>query len=219
MVIVVPLLHRAHRMPTMLASAQATVPAARVLAVCTPNDTAVIRAVDAAGVERLMVPYDPTGDWARKINAGYRHTTEPLIFTGADDLLFHPGWFEAATAKLGPGVGVVGTNDMCNPRVMRGEHATHFLVTREYADKQGTLDGPGAVVVECYVHEYVDTEAVGTAKKRGSWIFAVDSVVKHQHPLCEESIDSDGRDPHYREQRRRMRQSWPLFRKRQRLWA
>ena len=34
-------------------------------------------------------------------------TDEPLIFQGADDLRFYPGWLEAAKAKLAPGIGVV----------------------------------------------------------------------------------------------------------------
>ena len=32
------------------------------------------------------------GDYAAKINEGYRRSTEPLIFLGAIDIRFTPGW-------------------------------------------------------------------------------------------------------------------------------
>ncbi len=213
--IIVPMLGRAHRVAPLVESIRAATPAARVVFCTSPGDTAVERAVDATGYERLTVAKLRHGDWARKINAGYRHTTEPYLFTGADDLCFHVGWYEAALARLGPGIGVVGTNDLGSPRVMRGDHATHVLVTRAYADEHGTIDGPGAVVAECYPHEYVDDELVGTARYRGAWAFAVDAHVEHLHPDWGKAPT----DPLYQQQRHRMRLGRRLFLARSRRWT
>lgn len=212
--VLIPVLGRPHHIPPLLASLDATVPGARVLFLVTPGDGAV-PACEASGREVVPVRWQPVGDWARKANVGYRYTVEPLLFVGATDLQFEAGWFEAAIAELAtPGIGLVGTNDMCNPRVMAGDHATHFLITRAYADQYGTIDQPGALLHEGYVHEMVDDEAVGTAKHRRAWAFAETAVVKHLHPLCE----AGETDEIYAGQQARMRQSWSHYQQRRRLW-
>ena len=213
--ILVPMLGRPHRVGPLLDSIDATAPAARVLFCVSPSDTAVHKAVDQAGRERITVPFHPVGDYARKINAGYRHTREPLIFCGADDLLFHPGWYEVAVKHLGDGIGVVGTNDLGSPRVMAGDHSTHSLVARDYANRLGTIDQRGQILHEGYPHEYVDDELVGTAKHRGAWAFAVDSHVEHLHPNWGKAPN----DGLYAQQQMRMRRGAALYRQRRRLWT
>jgi hypothetical protein len=224
--VLIPVLGRPHHIPPLLASLDATVPGARVLLLVTPGDEAV-PACEATGREVVPVRWQP-GDFARKCQVGYGYTVEPLLFVGATDLQFEPGWFEAATAELGPGVGVVGTNDMCNPRVMAGEHATHFLMTREYIDRYGILqpgpDGrpvnqPGVILFDGYAHEYVDSEAVATAIYRGAFRHASASVVRHRHGMCGQAYPQDEGDRWDIAQRERMRASWPLFRRRQPLWG
>lgn len=214
LVIAVPMLGRPHLVAPLVASIRATCEA-RIVFACTPGDTAAIHAVDASGCERLMVDRQPVGDFARKINTVYRATVEPYIFVGASDLEFRPGWYEAALAALTPGIGVVGTNDLCNPRVIAGEHATHFLVTRAYADEFGTIDGPGAVLFEGYRHEFVDDECVGTAKMRQAYATALTSHVRHLHPDCSDTP----RDPLYAQQGARMRASRYLYLTRRRRWT
>jgi hypothetical protein len=187
----------------------------------TPNDALVEGEIDRAvqcgslsRISKVRVVRRATGDYARKINAGYRSTVESLLFLGADDLCFHPGWFEAAIARLGPGVGVVGTNDLGSARVMRGEHSTHSLVTREYADKFGIVDSPGCVLYEGYPHEWVDDELVGTAKKRGAWAMALDSHVEHLHPNWGKAPN----DVMYQQQATRMRLGQNIYTQRRTLW-
>ena len=53
--------------------------------------------------------------------------------------MFSPGWLDAALAHDGPGIGVIGTNDLHNPAVLRGLHSTHSLVKRTYADLGGSV--------------------------------------------------------------------------------
>lgn len=213
-VVLVPMLGRPHTVAPLLASLDGT-PDCRALFVCSPGDLAVADAVTAAGHEPLIVDWPPgRGDYARKIHAGIAATTEPLIFLGACDIRFHPGWLEAAKAKFGPGIGLVGTNDLGNPRVLRGQHATHSLVTREYSGL-GLIDGAPGLLFEGYPHEYVDDELVGTAKRRGAWAFAADSHVEHLHPHWGKAP----MDPSYAGQRARMVASRRLFLQRRRLWT
>lgn len=215
--VIVPVLRRPHRAVLVAESlAKATPQPHRLLFVASPGDTAEHEAVRATGADLLVIDEPPMpGDYARKVNAAYRSSTEPLLFLGADDLEFHPGWLKAAVWKLTNGIGVVGTNDLGNPRVMAGLHATHSLVTRRYADDFGTIDRPGEILHEGYHHEYVDDELVGTAKRRGAWAFAAESIVEHLHPHWAKAPT----DPLYAAQAQRMRASRELFQRRRRLWT
>jgi hypothetical protein len=183
LVVLLPVLKRPHRVEPVLRSLFATVPKARVVFITDPEDYEERKQVQAAtevfgGVEELVFG----GTYPKKINEGVRQTTEPLLLFGADDLEFHPGWFEAAKAKLTEGIGVVATEDLCNPRVARGELATHPLVTREYT-KRGTIDNPDLVLCEQYKHEYCDRELSETAQYRNAFAYAPDSIVEHLHPM------------------------------------
>lgn len=209
--LIVPVLRRPHNVAPLVASiAYATPPPFSILFVCDPGDRPEQDAIADAGYPMIS----PGGNYAAKINAGIVATTEPLIFTGADDLRFHPGWLEAAIAKLEPGVGVVGTNDLCNARTFDGTHSTHSLVTREYA-QLGTIDELGKLLHEGYPHEFVDDEMIATAKHRGMYAHALDSVVEHLHP----QVGKAPMDALYAAQVSRMRVGRRIYRRRQQLWT
>lgn len=214
MTVLVPMLGRPHTVAPLVTSIRETSDAA-VLFICSPGDRDVHDAVDAADCSSLIVEGPHPGDYARKINAGVAATFTPLIFTGACDLRFHPGWFDAAVAALGPGIGVVGTNDLGSPRVMAGEHSTHSLVTRAYVERFGTIDEPGKLLHEGYEHEFVDDELVATAKHRNAWAFAEASHVEHLHP----NWGKAPMDDLYSKQATRMRRSRRTFQRRRRLWT
>jgi hypothetical protein len=155
--------------------------------VCSPGDTAQREACAIA-----VWPIGTRGDYARKINLGLWSTDADWIFCGADDLTFRPGWAEAAVAELvAHGTGFCGTNDLANPRVRQGLHATHPLVRRDYAIECGTIDAPGLIYHEGYWHQFVDNEACGTAMIRGCWSFAKDSIVEHHHPIFDRTVPRD----------------------------
>jgi len=124
------------------------------------------------------------GNFAKKTNLAYRESEEPWIFCGADDLLFEPGWDEAALQVAEQHrAGVTGTNDTANALVKKGLHATHSLIRRSYIEEQGgTFDGTGEIYSETYDHQWTDSELVETAKLRRQWAFARDSLVRHLHP-------------------------------------
>lgn len=226
LVVIVPLWRRTTNVRRVAESLFATTPHAELLYVTSREDPAGDAMNLAVGREQARWPYRATllvldgpgggrGDYATKINAGYRHTRHPHVFTGADDLVFHEGWYEAAVVLLTPPIGVVGTVDQCNTRTERGEHSTHSLVARWYADKGATVDQDHIIYNQSYWHEFTDDELIRTAMRRGAYAHAYDSVVEHVHMLRDRSLD----DETYRHGREHTADSSRLFRRRRLLWG
>lgn len=208
--VLVPVLRRPHRVAPLVRSIKEATPGEhRILFLTDADDRAQMDAIAAVGAEF----YCCGGSWAAKINVGLGLTDEPLIFTGADDLDFRPGWITSAAARMTETVGVVGVQDLCNPRTIRGEHATHFLVARWYAELGG-IDG-GGFAPEHYDHNFADNEILETAVHRGAYAFAPDAVVEHLHPLNGRAVD----DEVYRKGQAHFGRDQRLFRRRRRLWA
>ena len=212
-VVIVPMRGRSHMVASLADSLAASTDRARLLFVVSRGDVSVLDEVHGDH-DYLLVPQWDRCDYPRKINAGIAASTEPLIFTGAIDLQFRPGWLEAAEALLSDTVGVVGTNDLTNPRVIAGRHATHFLVSRDYVER-GQIDGEPGLLHEGYWHEYVDDELVATATSRGAYAFAEASHVEHlawqwgKRPP--DHLDAD--------MAQRMNAGRRVFRRRRHLWV
>jgi hypothetical protein len=133
--ILVPVLGRPHRVAPLMQAFRRTTPHPyRLLFIADPDDQPEIDAIRRARADYIV----RAGSYARKINEAARATSEPLLFLAADDLAPQPDWLESATRRLRGPVRVVGVNDLITRR--RREHATHFLMTRDYAT-QPTLDG------------------------------------------------------------------------------
>jgi hypothetical protein len=179
--VVVPALRHANA-ERFVDSLRASTGLARAYAVARPDETEAIAAWKAAGADVITDPGCAT--FAERINAGYRQTAEPWLFVTGDDVRFQPGWLDHAQAVAGASHHVIGTNDLANPRVTAGHHATHMLVRRSYAAERGaSWDGPDVVCHEGYRHWWVDDEIVTVAKQRGVWAMALGSRVEHFHPL------------------------------------
>lgn len=131
---------------------------------------------------RYLINQGPR-NYAGAINTAYRSSDADFLFCGADDLNFHPGWDLALLKVVDPWFDVYGTNDLFNPYVLDGSHATHYLVRREYLDKIGGKvdDGPRSFLNDAYSHNYTDTEFIWTAKARAKFRPVLDSVVEHRH--------------------------------------
>lgn len=187
--------------------------------VCTPGDTAEIAAcweTDAVVIEHDE-PVGP-GDYAKKIQAGYRYSDDEYLLLGADDLRFHKGW-DVAVLEIAAefDVGVVGTNDNANPTVKAGLHSTHPVVRRCYIDTYGGSVGePGQVYHEGYDHQFVDNELVQTAISRGCYAHCHDAVVEHLHPIYSRDVK---RDATYAKGQARGREDRRLFEARSRAWV
>lgn len=153
--------------------------------------------------------------YAQAINEGWRTVDEPYFFLAADDLVFNDGWLEAALAQMTGIARVVGSNDLHNPFVLDGKHATHSLVDRRYIeDVGGVIDqGPGSFLYP-YDHGYTDSEFIETARYRGVFAPALDCVVEHLHP------DFNGRQPDEVDARtrRKWRADFDIFESRRALW-
>ena len=183
--ILVPVLDRPQRVATLIADIRAaTPPVFRIVFVATQGDQNEIDEIarnSAADVALVTVPPSREG-YGRKLNDGMRATDETYLFLAADDLHFHPGWYDTCLAvQTRTGCCVVGTNDLGNTRVKQGFHSTHSLVHRGYAEC-GTVDQPGLLVSESYAHQWVDDEFVQTAMWRGTYQHAHQAHVEHLHP-------------------------------------
>jgi hypothetical protein len=220
--VLIPVLGRPHTISPVLQSIGETTPSVRVVFIATVGDTGVFAAL--RDMAQANTPFDvltmrrtASGDYARKINYAAANTDADVFFLGASDLRFHPGWLENGTRPFygGKRIGVVGTNDLGNSRVMAGEHSTHSFVTRWYMEEFGLIDQPGKILYEGYAHEFVDDELVGTAKHRDMYVWAGDSIVEHLHPQWGKAEP----DAMYQKARIRMRASRNLFNRRRKMWT
>jgi hypothetical protein len=68
---------------------------------------------------------------------------------------------------------VVGVNDLIPRRSARAGHATHFLMTRAYAQRPACSTAPTRTLVRGLRPQlYVDDELIATARKRGVYAYA-----------------------------------------------
>ena len=215
----VPVLGRPQNAQPISESIHASVHAAEVLFLCSLSDRAQIDAAYTWGDAIDVMPFAAgPGDFARKHNAGYRYAVDlnfDWYFVGADDLTFHPGWFEACMREHEhTGACVIGTNDLHNKNVQKGLYATHFLVHRDYLEC-GTIDEDGKILHEGYDHQSVDIEFCQTANYRGTYAHAFDAIVEHRHPhwgLAE-------MDATYEKALRRTHEDIALFNARRHMWS
>lgn len=180
--VLVPVMRRPQNAEPFMRSLRASTGLAQAYAIYDEDDLETRDAWKHAGAHVIQ---SSGTSFAIKINDGYRATSEPNLFLVGDDVRFHAGWYDHASYAQGvSGCRVVGTNDLGNPRVMRGEHATHMLIARDYVDEHGaSWDGPGKVTHEGYGHWFVDDEIVTCAKARGTFVVALGSKVEHLHPI------------------------------------
>jgi hypothetical protein len=187
--VIVPVLHRPRNVPTLMRSLLATTGRATAWFVCDPSDSEEIEAVRKEGGNVLLHP----GTFSQKVNFAFKKTKAPWIFLCGDDVLFRPSWLDhAQDIARRYSAQVVGTNDLVNPRVMSGQHATHMLISRDYVLTVGSSwDGPGVVCHEGYRHWYVDDEIVTAAKSQGVFQMALGSQVEHLHPYFNPKVEID----------------------------
>jgi glycosyltransferase involved in cell wall biosynthesis len=187
--VLIPVLHRPDNVKVLVDSLNATTEFATAWFICDPDDVGEIQAVKQSGANVIL----HAGSFGEKVNAAYPLTSAPWLLLVGDDVRFLPGWLGHALdiARLFDAQ-VVGTNDLSNPRVLSGDHATHPLIARSYVDQLGSSwDGPGVVCHEGYRHSFVDDEIVTVAKQRGTFHVALRSHVEHLHPLVGKAKDDN----------------------------
>ena len=186
--VIVPVLSRPGNAQPLIDSIRANTTVEHTITfMVSPDDHAELKACEQTDADIYIVEWQPgPADASKKWNLGYRITSNPYVFTAADDLEFEFGWdTEILRVAENTGAGMVGSNDDANPLVKRGRHSTHSLFSRAYIDTVGGtfFDGPGIVYCEKYQHQWIDTEAVKAAMDRRQWAFAMMSVVRHHHPF------------------------------------
>src|ERR1035437_8465857 len=118
--VIVPVLHRPQNVQTLMESLRATTGLATATWICEPDDDEEISAVERFGGRIITEP----GTFAHKVNYAFGFTKAPWILLVGDDVRFRPGWLDQAMEIARRWKGdVIGTNDLLNPRVIRGEHA------------------------------------------------------------------------------------------------
>lgn len=209
--VIVPVLNRPANAKPFMESLRASTGMADAVAVADEDDILTIAAWQEQGVDVLK---GREHTFAEKLNRGYRERMNgtPWLFMVGDDVQFYPGWLDHAEWMADSfKAKVVGTNDLGNPRVIAGEHATHMLISAEYIKDQGAgWDGPGVVAHEGYRHWFVDDEIVTAAKQRGVFMPALGSIVEHKHFLWGKSSV----DPTYEEGNRHATEDRAVFEKR-----
>ncbi len=140
------------------------------------------------------------------------------LLMGADDIVPRHDWWEKAMAKVESGgmldPKVIGTNDLGNSNTALGVYSTHPLVRADYV-ANGTIDGQPGIMYEGYQHNFVDTELAMTAKYRGVWAHAGDSVVEHMHHLWGKAPN----DASYQRTDATMAADGDLYESRKHLWG
>ena len=184
--ILIPVLRRPKNILPLVSSIISNTPGDfEIIFIASPGDSEEIQELENQDQSYIIMDsnYENRGDYARKINTGFNSIDAEWYFLGADDLRFHPGWFGAAMdVQRRTDSCVIGTNDLGNPEVKKGLHATHSLVLRDYVLECGTIDERNKILHEGFRHNFVDTEFIATAKWRGAWSFADSSHGEHLHP-------------------------------------
>lgn len=189
--VIVPVLHRPQNVQRFMESLNASTGLATAWFVCEEDDEEEIAEALKYGAQVITAPEVHT--FAEKVNLAYDNTDAPWLLLVGDDIRFRGNWFNhAIDIHNRYGANVIATNDMCNPRVTRGEHATHPLIKRSYIAEVGaSWDGPGVVCHEGYSHWYVDDEITQAAIARGTFQAALGSQVEHMHPMIGKAEDDD----------------------------
>lgn len=213
--VLVPMLGRPHHVTPLRQSLTDTAPHTRCVWLCTDRDTDTVAACRDTGDQVEILAPRARGDYAAKINHGYRVTSEPWLFLGAADIRFRSGWWQACQRHIDAGALVIGTNDLGNAHTATGKLSTHTLVARDYVDWFGTIDQDRTVLHEGYWHEFVDNEFIDTAQARGAYAHAADAHVEHLHPAWGKA-PADGM---YDAAALRMGHGHALWKKRRALWT
>lgn len=176
-----PLWTRVDRLPQLAEDLQRTVPGAEMYLRVVKGITPLFKTLP-----NMILRYSETTRYAAGINELARMAREDgyeWLFVGADDLSPKQGWFEEAVRVAEEtGATVIGTCDGHNPRVLAGQHATHFLVHADWLEYGAIPDGPGTIMSEIPKHQTVDDLLRAAAISRGTYAHAHKAVVEHLHP-------------------------------------
>ena len=159
--ILVPTLGRPDALAPLIHSIRATTPTDcyEIVFVLDSDDRPTHEALHAyPGHDVRIVVGD--GTYPQKTNMGFDESEGDLILPTADDVRFHPGWYELAMQEFANWVKWSG-NDL-SPATEGGEHVTMPIVRRSYIEDPCRAGERGTVFNEDYHHNFVEPNS-------GSW--------------------------------------------------
>ena len=153
------------------------------------SDKDSLEEVKRLGAKYTIDKQPPSG--VNASNAGYWAVKSKWFVLSQDDIIFHPNWLENAQKYITKGIKVIGLNDGFFPHE-RSQHSVAWLVNRKYVQTDSLSIGhPNVLFNPYYKKNYADNELNDTAKFRGVWAYAIDSIAEHNHPgFNKSSMDS-----------------------------
>jgi hypothetical protein len=206
--IFIPTLYRSHNIARVTQSIIDTtnVPY-EIYFMCPEDDFETIAEIEKFGCKY----WTDTGDmrFVKRIQFMYEHTDEEWFLTGADDIVFQHGWFDAALEYM-EYFSVISFHDECNPN----QPGTNFLIRRSYIEESsGVIDSPNTVFYQNYFHNFCDNELINTAASRYQFV-QCEGILTHYHP----TIEKANWDGVYMTAQMYMNDDAHLYNSRQRLW-
>lgn len=148
-----------------------------------PTDTETITALNALKSSFKFEVFEVAGEYVKAINYGYKNTSEPFIFCGADDIFFTQGWEDKLLGVMkDEKINVTGGVDdwACS---QTGVHISHPLLRRSYCQTQGASWGGNTeeLYYSGYRHYQCDIEMENLALTRGCLKVCKDCTIEHIH--------------------------------------
>ncbi len=176
--VIIPTRKRHDALRRSLGTLKATAPGAEIVVVNDDDDhISEIIAVELGA--DVWTNRDSSLTGIPKWNMGIAYADADWLVTGADDVIWHDGWLDAALKTENKGF--IGLNDMHTPQ---DQYCTHYMVTRQFAKEHLG----GVLQIPAYKSWYSDVEVCVRAKQAGAYVYAPDAIVEHVHP-------QDGKTP------------------------
>lgn len=144
------------------------------------DDQETLRRMEALEDHGLSIDYeDELRGCSRAWNDALWLSTGDPVVLAADDLVFQPGWLDAALAQMAEfpdGWGFVGFND---GQGLGPDLSTHYMVSKRLIREAFG----GVIAWECYRHSFNDCEANARAKRAGRYAWCEQAHVQHTHWL------------------------------------
>lgn len=155
-------------------------PDCRPLFVIHESDKESLDEVNRLGVDYTIDKQLPSG--VNASNCGYWSVKSNWFVLSQDDIIFHPNWLDNAKKYIIKGIKVIGLYDGY-PYHLQSQHSVAWLINRNYVQRNSLSIGHKNVLFNPdYKKNYADNELNDTAKFRGVWAFASDSLAEHLHP-------------------------------------
>lgn len=113
--------------------------------------------------------------WNLAYQFAQRYFMADWFVLGADDIVWHNGWLDAAVAAITPETDVIGLNDL---HTNLEQYAAHYMVSAAFCRDQLA----GNIAPPVYLSWWFDREVCDIARRAGVYTPAWEAVAEHRHP-------------------------------------